>query len=354
MCYCKHFKSALPLQMTDMTGAGIEVGVVEDTAEVQDLDNLGVKAIGNVTDAEPTTLQPGDAVMHVEQIKPLSGGATETEEIGVMATAGAAGVVMAIVVVVVVEGVIEELLHSSLETGIAQTAAPTILQADKHATSAVLTSEHCPMHMLCQELLCQTLCRLAGLVLAALSAWLWVQLGCSWCWCPSLGFGCAGWLLGSWLNCLGCGVSSGFPCWLWQGMEWCDRLAAGCSGSCFFGKCLDSASLLCCTGPLSKCRHCPTERCNCRHHQLVLQLSSFNTCPGKGSQFLLDCINDILSNSSELISQPVMCLALDWSQFVNHYLSLSPQLSESSVYQNAQMLADDTRSNATLERRGRQ
>lgn len=266
--------------MTDMTGVVTEVGVVEDMAEeVRDPDNLGVKAIGNVTDAEPTTLQPGDAVMRVEQIKPLSGvEATETEETGVMVTAGAAGVVMAIVVVVEEEGVIEELLHSSLETGIAQTVAPTILQADKHATSAVLTSEHCPMHMLRQEFLCQTLCRLAGLVLAALSAWLWVQLGYLWCWCPSLGFGCAGWLLGSWLNCLGCGFSSGFPCWLWQGMEWCDRLAAGCSGSCFFGKCLDSASLLCCTGPLSKCRHylLSTERCNCRHHQLVLQSLSVN------------------------------------------------------------------------------
>lgn len=35
--------------------------------------------------------------------------------------------------------------------------------------------------------------------LAALSAWLWVQLGLAvWCWFPSLGFGvgCAGWLLG--------------------------------------------------------------------------------------------------------------------------------------------------------------
>ena len=247
---CKYYKSAL--QMTDMTGAAIEVGVVEgmaedmveDMAEVRDPDNLGVKAIGNVTDAEPTTLQPGDAVMHVEQIKRLSGGATEIGETGVMATAG---VVM--VIVVVVEGVTEELLHSSLETGIAQTAAPTILQADKHATSAVVTSEQCPMHMLCQELLCQTLCRLAGLVLAALSAWLWVQLGCLWCWCPSLDFGCAGWLLGSWLNCLGCGFSSGFQCWLWQGMEWCDRLAAGCSGSCLFGKCLDSATVP------GQCRH---------------------------------------------------------------------------------------------------
>lgn len=101
----------------------------------------------------------------------------------------------------------EELLHSSLGTGIAQTAAPTILQADKHATSAVLTSEYYLVHMLCMEYLCQTLCRLAGLVLAALSAWLWVQLGYLWCWCPPLGFGCAGWLLGSWLNCLGSDIS---------------------------------------------------------------------------------------------------------------------------------------------------
>ena len=43
------------------------------------------------------------------------------------------------------------------------------------------------------------------MVLAALSAWLWLQLGFLWCWCPALGFGVgyAGWLLGSWLNCLG-------------------------------------------------------------------------------------------------------------------------------------------------------
>lgn len=162
-----------------------------------------------------------------------------------MVTAGAVEVVTVIVVVVVVvEGATEELLLSSLETGTAQTAAPIILQADKHATSVVLTNEHYPSQTLCQERLCRTLCRLAGLVLAELSAWLWVQLGCLRCWCPSLGFGCAGWLLGSWLNCLGCGTcfSSGFPCWLWQGVEWCDRLAAGCSGSCFsgkVGKCLD-------------------------------------------------------------------------------------------------------------------
>lgn len=279
---CKYFKFDGPLQMTDMIGADIEVGVVEDMAEVQDPDNLGVKAIGNVTDAEPITLPPGDAVMHVEQIKPLSEGATETEETGVMATAGAAGVVM--VIVVVEEAVTEELLHSSLETGIAQTAAPTILQADKHVTNAVLTSEQCPTHLLCQILLCQTLCRLAGLVLAALSAWLWVQLGCLWSWCASLGFGCAGWLLGSWLNCLGCGFSSGFPCWLWQGMEWCDRLAAGCSGSCFFGKCLDSANLLCCE-PLQTSRP-SSKKVQLRRHQLVLQCASFsraiNICPRKG------------------------------------------------------------------------
>ena len=289
--------------MTDMTGAGLEVGVVEvmaeDMAAVQDPDNPGVKAIGNVTDAEPTTLQPGDDAMPVEQIKPLSGEATETGETGVMATVGAVGVVT-VIVVVVVEGVTEELLHSSLETGIAQTAAPTILQAAKHATSAVLINEQYPLHTLCQELLCRTLCRLAGLVLAALSAWLWVQLGCLWCWCPSLGFGCAGWLLGSWLNCLGCGFSSGFPCWLWQGMEWCDRLAAGCSGSCFFGKCLDFASLLCCTGPLSKCRHhlyrprYVNADLDCRLHQLVLQRS----CPGKALciYHLLDCTSEFFSN----------------------------------------------------------
>ena len=172
--------------MTDMTGAGIEVGLAEDMAEVevevQGLDSRGVKATGNVTDAEPTTLPPGDAAMRVEQTKPLSG-ATETGVTGVMATV--VGVVEAMVIVVVVVGVTEELLHSSLGTGIAQTAAPTTLQADKHATSVVLTNEHYTTHMVCQECLCQTLCRLAGLVLAALSAWLWVQLGCLWCWCPS-------------------------------------------------------------------------------------------------------------------------------------------------------------------------
>lgn len=67
-----------------------------------------------------------------------------------MVTVGAAEVVT-VIVVVVVEGATEELLHSSLETGIAQTAAPTILQADKHATSVVLTNEHYALQMLCQE-----------------------------------------------------------------------------------------------------------------------------------------------------------------------------------------------------------
>lgn len=131
-----------------------------------------------------------------------------------MVTVGAVEVVTVIVVVVVVEGATEELLHSSLETGTAQTAAPTTLQADKHATSVVLTNEHCPSQTLCQERFVPNFVQ-GWLVLAALSAWLWVQLGCLRCWCPSLGFGCAGWLLGSWLNCLGCGTcfSSGFPCW---------------------------------------------------------------------------------------------------------------------------------------------
>lgn len=186
MFICENFKSFVYLQMTDMTGADTEVGVVEDMVVVvegmvevqaQGPDNRGVKATGNVIDAEPTTLLPGAAAMHVEWTKPLNG-ATEIGETGVMVTVGAAEVevVMVIVVVVVVEGATEELLHSSPETGIAQTAAPTILQADKHATSVVLTNEHYPSQTLCQERLCRTLCRLAGTgcieCLALGSAWL--------------------------------------------------------------------------------------------------------------------------------------------------------------------------------------
>lgn len=67
-------KSFVYLQMTDTTGVDIEVGVVEDMVVVEDTvevqvqapDSLGVKATGNVTDAEPTTLPPGAAAMHVE------------------------------------------------------------------------------------------------------------------------------------------------------------------------------------------------------------------------------------------------------------------------------------------------
>lgn len=114
-------------------------------------DSLGARATGNVTDAELTTLPRGDGAMHVEQTKPLNG-ATGIGETGVMATVGVGvmGIVAWVGVEVEVEAT-EELLHSSLGTGIAQSAPPTILQADKHATSAVLTSEHYFMHMLCLE-----------------------------------------------------------------------------------------------------------------------------------------------------------------------------------------------------------
>ena len=191
------------MQMTDMIGVGT-VAVVE---VVVALDRLGVRVTGSVTDAELTTLPPGAAAMHAEQTKPLKEG-TEVQigVTGVMATEE-----VEVMVIVEVEGeVIEEPLLSSLGTGTAQTALPTTLQADKHATNVVAKSEQ----YLMQHLFCQNcLCRLAGTVLAALSAWLWVQLelGFLWCWCPSLGFG-VGWLLGSWLNCLGSGtcISSGF------------------------------------------------------------------------------------------------------------------------------------------------
>ena len=74
MFICENSKSFVYLQMTDMTGVDTEVGVVEDMVVGEDMvevqaqgpDNRGVKAIGNVTDAEPTTLPPGAAAMHVE------------------------------------------------------------------------------------------------------------------------------------------------------------------------------------------------------------------------------------------------------------------------------------------------
>lgn len=54
-------------EMTDMTGVGIgEVVVEEDMVALQGPDSLGAKATGNVTDAELTTLPPGDGAMHVE------------------------------------------------------------------------------------------------------------------------------------------------------------------------------------------------------------------------------------------------------------------------------------------------
>ena len=180
------------LQMTDMTG--VDTVVVEGVEVMVALGSLGARVTGNVTDAELTTLPLGADAMHVEQTKPLKE-VTEVQ-IGVMATAE-------VEVMVIVEAeVTEEPLLSSLGIGTAQTAVPTILQADKHAINAVAKSERCLMQLFCQ--IC--LCRLAGTVLAALSAWLWVQLGFLWCWCPSLGFGCAGWLLGSGLKCLGSGT----------------------------------------------------------------------------------------------------------------------------------------------------
>ncbi|KAL3147732.1 hypothetical protein ABBQ32_002473 [Trebouxia sp. C0010 RCD-2024] len=122
-------------EMTDTTGAGIVGAVVEGMVELRVPDSLGARATGNVTDAELTTLPRGDGAMHVEQTKPLNG-ATGIGETGVMATVGVGvmGIVAWVGVEVEVEAT-EELLHSSLGTGIAQSAPPTILQADKHATS---------------------------------------------------------------------------------------------------------------------------------------------------------------------------------------------------------------------------
>ena len=144
---------------------GVETGVVM-AAVTADLDRLGAKAIGNVTDVELTTLPAeADAMLagqtrHRKGVTAAETGVTVVEE--VMATGVAEG--MTGVTIGVVEGEGAERLPSSLATGTAQTAAHIILQAVKPATSAMRPSEARPSCVCCKLFCKNCLCRLAGMV----------------------------------------------------------------------------------------------------------------------------------------------------------------------------------------------
>lgn len=84
--------------------------------------------------------------------------------------------------------------------------------------------------------------------------------------------------------------------WLWQGVEWCDRLAAGCSGSCFFGMCLSLADLLSCLS--RKCRHCV----------VIRQVVTFTTLPAAVC-VVICCLHLVFSEVTYLGWEPnVKCL----------------------------------------------
>jgi len=202
-----------------------------------DLDRLGAKAIGSVIDVELTTLPAEADAMHAGQTRHQKGvtaaetGVTVVEV--VMATGVAEGMTGVTIGVVEGEGA-EERLPSSLATGTAQTAAHIILQAVKPATSAMRPSEERPV-VFDAKCFVRTAC--AGWLawfgciecMALGSAWLGSMVLVSfprvWCWMC--------WLAArAWFICIRVWLQLRLKAdWLWKGMEWCDRLAAGCSGS---------------------------------------------------------------------------------------------------------------------------
>lgn len=155
-------------QVTDMVigtvvAAVMEVVVVMVTA---DPGKHGVLGIGNVTDAERIILPAEDVVTHAAQTNCQKG----VTAAGVMAVVAA---VATVTVAVAVAGMTEEHRHSSLETGTAQIAMHTTLQAAKPATSATRPNEGpILMQMPICLLLRNCLCRLAGMV------WLHLLHGC--------------------------------------------------------------------------------------------------------------------------------------------------------------------------------
>ena len=236
--------------VVDMAAVAVVVGIAG-------LDKLGVKATGNVIDAERIILPAEGDAMHAGQTRhPKEATAAEigamvgvvvvvVGEVVVIGAAGTTGVAEMI-------GVVEEArLPSSLATGTVQTAVPTTLPAEQPATSAMPPSER-PKVELAWTLVMQygRSLRLPCCARSACAGWL-VWYGCCiqcmalasawlgsclvlvcfprvWCWLCWL----AAWvliqllrvwhLLQLWLE----------ADWLWQVMERCDRLAAGCSGSC--------------------------------------------------------------------------------------------------------------------------
>ncbi len=144
----------LCLQVTGMVaGTRIVVVVAAVMAVVvvvvvtADLDRLGVKAIGNVTDAELTILLAEADAMLVDQTRHQKGVTAAETGVTVVEVVAATVIEEAVIEEAVIEaettGVEEEEERqlSSLATGTAQTAAHTTLQAVKPATSAMLPSE---------------------------------------------------------------------------------------------------------------------------------------------------------------------------------------------------------------------
>ncbi len=128
---------------------GVVTGVVTAGATA-DLDRLGAKAIGSVTDVELTTLPAEADATHAGQTRHQKGvtaaetGVTVAEAVeAVMATGVAEGMTGVTIGVVEGEGA-EARLPSSLATGTVQTAAHIISQAVKPATSAMRPSEARP------------------------------------------------------------------------------------------------------------------------------------------------------------------------------------------------------------------